>query len=96
MNTYIFSLYAVLRGVGNLTSGRSAPHLPTLVACPFSPAILHTANTLTPGPISTKLLKTGVFRGAAGAYGSTNFGAVLIYTAATITGGGILGIFFPN
>lgn len=68
MNTYIFSLYAILRGVGNLTSG----------------------------PISTKLLKTGVFRGAAGAYGTTNFGAVLIYTAVTILGGGIVGIFFPN
>lgn len=79
MNTYIFSLYAVLRGVGNLTSGRS-----------FAQTLL------IPGPISTKLLKTGVFRGAAGAYGSTNFGAVLIYTAVTILGGGIVGIFFPN
>jgi hypothetical protein len=68
MNTYIFSLYAVLRGVGNLTSG----------------------------PISTKLLRTGVFRGAAGAYGSTNFGAVLVYTGVTIACGGIVGIFFPN
>lgn len=68
MNTYIFSLYAVLRGVGNLTSG----------------------------PISTKLLRTGVFRGAAGAYGKTNFGAVLVYTGVTIMCGGLVGIFFPN
>jgi len=45
MPTLIFSLFAVLRGVGNLTSG----------------------------PISTQLLKTQAFKGAAGAYGSTNF-----------------------
>lgn len=64
----IFSMFAVLRGVGNLTSG----------------------------PISSKLLQTQAFKGAAGAYGKTNFGAVLIYTAATIFGGGAIGIFFPG
>lgn len=64
----VFSMFATLRGVGNLTSG----------------------------PISTRLLKTGVFRGAAGAFGSTNFGAVLVYTAVTIFAGGVVGFFFPR
>lgn len=41
----VFSAFAVLRGIGNLTSG----------------------------PISTELLKSGAFRGANGAFGSTNF-----------------------
>jgi MFS family permease len=41
----VFSVFAVLRGVGNVTSG----------------------------PVSTRLLQTGVFKGAAGAFGSTNF-----------------------
>lgn len=63
----IFSVFAMLRGVGNITSG----------------------------PVSTKLLQTSVFRGAAGAYGTTNFGAVLIYTAATTFLGGVVGVFFP-
>lgn len=64
----VFSMFAVLRGVGNLTSG----------------------------PISSKLLQTSAFRGAAGAYGRTNFGAVLCYTASVIFAGGVVGIFFPN
>lgn len=41
----VFSVFAVLRGVGNVTSG----------------------------PISTRLLQTSAFKGAAGAFGSTNF-----------------------
>jgi hypothetical protein len=61
-------MFAVLRGVGNLTSG----------------------------PVSTALLKTGTLRGAAGAYGETNFGAVLIYTSVTIFIGGVVGLFFPE
>lgn len=64
----VFSMFAVLRGVGNLTSG----------------------------PISSKLLQTSVFKGAHGAYGKTNFGAVLIYTAVTIFSGGAVGVFFPK
>jgi predicted MFS family arabinose efflux permease len=68
LSVLMFSMFAVLRGVGNLTSG----------------------------PISTELLKTGVFRGAAGAYGATNFGAVLVYTSVTIFVGGCVGLFFPK
>lgn len=45
LTVIVFSMFAVLRGVGNLTSG----------------------------PVSTALLKQEAFRGAAGAYGSTNF-----------------------
>jgi hypothetical protein len=68
MSVLLFSMFASLRGVGNLTSG----------------------------PISTGLFKTGAFRGAAGGYGHTNFGAVLIYTAGTIFAGGVVGAFFPK
>ncbi|KAL1408095.1 hypothetical protein Q8F55_004898 [Vanrija albida] len=69
MATLIFSMFAVLRGVGNLTSG----------------------------PVSTELLKSDSFKGkAAGAYGKTNFGAVLVYTAVVIFSGGVFGLFFPK
>jgi predicted MFS family arabinose efflux permease len=45
LSLLVFSTFAVLRGVGNVTSG----------------------------PVSTRLLQTGVFKGAAGAFGTTNF-----------------------
>jgi hypothetical protein len=67
LSVLVFSIFATLRGVGNVTAG----------------------------PISTRLLQTSAFRGAAGAYGSTNFGAVLIYTAVTTFLGGVVGAFFP-
>ncbi|WWC72506.1 uncharacterized protein I206_106468 [Kwoniella pini CBS 10737] len=61
-----YSIFAFMRGVGNLSSG----------------------------PISDKLLKIGVLRGATGAYGFHNYGILLIYTAVTILSGGITGLMF--
>jgi hypothetical protein len=53
-------------------------------------------GSLTSGPISTALLKYDGFRGAAGAFGATNYGVLIVYTALlTFVGGAVL-IFFPK
>lgn len=64
----LFSLFTILKGVGNLTSG----------------------------PISTALLKGGAFAGAAGAYGKTDYGSLLIYTGVTTFGASLFAAFFPK
>jgi len=53
-------------------------------------------GNLTSGPISTVLLQGTSLRGAAGAYGQTNYGPLLIYTGVVTMVGGIVGIAFPN
>ncbi|KAL1409531.1 hypothetical protein Q8F55_003515 [Vanrija albida] len=69
------------------------PTLPTLVFSTF--AFLRGVGNFTSGPVSTQLLKTGRFHGAVGAYGSTNFGAMLVYTAVTVFSAAVAGAFFP-
>ncbi|TXT04255.1 hypothetical protein VHUM_04253 [Vanrija humicola] len=69
------------------------PALPTLVFGTF--CFLRGIGNFTSGPISTQLLKSSSFKGAVGAYGSTNFGPVLVYTAATVFAAAVAGAFFP-
>lgn len=52
--------------------------------------------SFTSGPISTALLKVGPFLGAPGAYGSTNYGVLIIYTAVMTGLGGVITIAFPG
>ncbi|KAL1404911.1 hypothetical protein Q8F55_008523 [Vanrija albida] len=47
------------------------------------------------GPLSTALLKTSVLQGAAGVYGSTNYGVLLLYTGAVTFVGGLIAAMFP-
>jgi len=53
-------------------------------------------GSLTSGPISNSLLNYQAIKGAAGAYGATNYGVLIIYTAVmTFVGGSVL-VFFPK
>ncbi|WOO79885.1 MFS transporter asaE [Vanrija pseudolonga] len=62
--------------------------LPLLIA-------LRGVGNLTSGPISTKLLQYGPFKGAAGAYGATTYGPLLIFVSACTFLGGVAGALFP-
>lgn len=53
-------------------------------------------GAFTSGPISTALLKIDAFRGAGGAYGATNFGVLIIFTAAMTFLGGLPMLAFPT
>lgn len=53
-------------------------------------------GNLTSGPISTALLSAPPLAGAKGAYGSTNYGGLLIYTGIMAFLGGIPAVFFPT
>ncbi|WOO81672.1 Fujikurins efflux protein [Vanrija pseudolonga] len=73
---------------------RDDPALPMLLfsICAFVRGSINFAS----GPISTALLKSGVLRGAAGAYGTTNYGALLLFTGAVTFVGGLAAAFFPR
>lgn len=62
--------------------------LPLLIA-------LRGVGNLTSGPISTKLLQYGPFKGALGAYGATTYGPLLIFVSACTFLGGVAGALFP-
>lgn len=74
-------------------SAEDDPVLPPLLFSGFT--ILKGIGNLTSGPISTALLQSNAMRGAAGAYGNTNYGMLVIYTAITTFVGGTIGLFFP-
>lgn len=52
--------------------------------------------SFTSGPISSALLKYGPIAGAAGAYGSTNYGVLIIFTTVMTGLGGLITIAFPG
>lgn len=52
--------------------------------------------SFTSGPISTALLKYDAIAGAPGAYGSTNYGVLIIFTAIMTGLGGLITIAFPG
>lgn len=52
--------------------------------------------SFTSGPISTALLKYDAIPGAPGAYGSTNYGVLIIFTAVMTGCGGLITIAFPG
>nr|ODN85941.1 monocarboxylic acid transporter [Cryptococcus depauperatus CBS 7841] len=70
------------------------PIAPTLIFSIF--AFTRGIGNITSGPISESLLKYSSFRGASGAYGFNNYGILLIYTAITILGGGVMGVMFKE
>lgn len=70
---------------------RDDPAVPQIMVSIF--ISLKGIGAFVAGPISTALLKIGPFHGAAGAYGSTDFGALMIFTAV-MTFVGALALFF--
>ncbi|KAL1410708.1 hypothetical protein Q8F55_001650 [Vanrija albida] len=73
---------------------RDDPMLPMLL---FSVnAFVRGSVNFASGPMSTALLKSSVLKGAAGAYGSTNYGALLLFTGAVTFAGGLAAAFFPR
>ncbi|EJT46537.1 transporter [Trichosporon asahii var. asahii CBS 2479] len=52
--------------------------------------------SFTSGPISTALLNYGPMAGAPGAYGSTNYGVLIIFTTIMTGAGGLITIAFPG
>lgn len=69
------------------------PTLPTFNFCLFT--VLKGVGNVTSGPISTGLLSIGAFAGAKGAYGATNYGALLIYTGLSAGLASLPAFFFP-
>ncbi|TXT15530.1 hypothetical protein VHUM_00033 [Vanrija humicola] len=57
---------------------------------------LRGAANFASGPLSTALLKSSALRGAAGAYGATNYGALLLFTGAMTFIGGMSAGLFPR
>ncbi|WOO76483.1 MFS transporter asaE [Vanrija pseudolonga] len=57
---------------------------------------LRGAANFASGPLSTALLKSSALKGAAGAYGSTNYGALLLFTGAMTFIGGVSAGLFPR
>lgn len=76
------------------TISRDDPAVPQIAFSAF--ISIKGIGAFTSGPISTALLKFEPFRGARGAYGSTNFGALIIFTAAMTFLGGIPMLGFPE
>ncbi|KAL1409635.1 hypothetical protein Q8F55_003631 [Vanrija albida] len=76
------------------------PTLPGLLFSFFT--MLKGVGNLTSGPLSSVLLNSGehfrgsIAKGAAGAYGNTNYGILLIYTAACTMAAAVAGTFFPT
>ncbi|WOO83125.1 MFS transporter asaE [Vanrija pseudolonga] len=70
------------------------PSVPAWTIATF--ACLKGVGSLTSGPISNALLATGPLKGAGGAFGSTNYGSLFIYTAVTTFAGGLVAIAFPD
>lgn len=70
---------------------------PTVPSIAFSAMVsLKGIGSFASGPISSALLQYGKFRGASGAYGNTNYGALLIFTAAMTAVGGSLMLAYPR
>ncbi|BEI84420.1 hypothetical protein CcaverHIS002_0410240 [Cutaneotrichosporon cavernicola] len=76
------------------TIARDDPAVPQIAFSAF--ISLKGIGAFTSGPISTALLKIDGFRGAGGAYGDTNFGVLIIFTAAMTLIGAIPMLAFPT
>ncbi|WVQ83767.1 hypothetical protein IAT38_005911 [Cryptococcus sp. DSM 104549] len=70
------------------------PVAPTLIFSLFT--FIRGVGNVTSGPISQSLLKSGALKGAAGAYGGSNYGILLIYTSLTIMSGCASGMLFKE
>lgn len=104
-NGVILCMFAVLWGVSGGSLAGYWGKMITIIARDDPPATIISYSTflalkgigsLTSGPISDALLKYPAFQGASGAYGSTTYGALLIYTAVLTFVGGLVLIAFPR
>lgn len=76
------------------TIARDDPAVPQIAFSVF--ISLKGIGAFTSGPVSTALLKIDGLRGAAGAYGETNFGVLIIFTAVMTLLGAVPMLAFPT